>query len=287
MLIINLSTLHTLYPVSRGVRAFAELCDKYPLPEGGCFQSLPEIAQRYGNQGWVAYKYHQILGSVITPYRLGKLTTEEFLQEMLGIFSFINNPELLNTTGDRDRITNNRNNFLSTNHEREISDKDMCFALLEEAWNSLIEFIDDDVAKFQKVLDRSEVEKVCIVSNTNELNINYILNHLKQGYPDVAWNDVDLSVNKDSSELFIEIAPNISLCLSYKTHWFKTEIASTPSMLKKIVEQSEQFNPQIEVVSQYPKDLELAEEIGIPVHNLYTASEFFKDAPKRKFNISI
>ena len=277
--IVNLSSLHSLRSIKTGVDAFVELCDRYS--KTGCFSCCPSLFTKLSNTAWVMYFYQQNLSTLINPYKLGQINTHQFLEKILRIFNFLDDDTIIFDKNDRDRIVSNKNNFLSTKGISTLSDRNIALALLEEAWNAIIEFSDADAVKFDYVLSESKKEPIYLISNTNELNVHKILCLLKQKFPQITFNDVDLSVNSEGNNEFLEVAPNIFLCLSYKTHLFKTTSenkesqATTPSLLRHLVNKLQSDKSNIKVVSQYGKDLEEASRLDIPQSNLFSAESYY------------
>lgn len=283
--IVNLSSLHTLHPISSGVEGFAKLCDKYS--SRGCFSFCPSIFTKLTSKAWVAYKYQKNLNTLINPYKLGKISTQEFLARLLEIFNFLEDDRaLLFMQKDRCRIESNRDDFISTRGIQHLSNHHIALALLEEAWNNIIAISDADQAKFEHLLEQSNETPTYLISNTNELNVDKILGALKKGFPDVKWKLIDLSISNENPVEPLEVAPNLFLYLSYKAHTFKTASENrklnmtTPSLLRSLVNKLDADKADIKVISQYGKDLEEAEKLGIPKSNLQTAKDYFPESVK-------
>ena len=73
-LVVNLSTLHD-YSFLETVGAFSELCQKH---SNGCLQSMPGFFQYGSNYAWVMGEYLAKNPSLIEPYKLGSISTEDF-----------------------------------------------------------------------------------------------------------------------------------------------------------------------------------------------------------------
>lgn len=265
--IVNLSAIHTLDPVSKNLAAFTEICNRYSK---SCFSSCPGLFS-WTNHGWVAYQYYSKYKSLIEPYKLGHLDSNQFLENLVTLFSFLHQAEL-----DEDALIEQRLNVHFSSNVKH--------ALLEEAWNAGIRLDETAKDRFPLLVDRQE--PVYLVSNSNELNVLAILALLKAQNPTIKFTeDIDLSVTEDQKP--IEIAPNIYLCLSYRFRLFKTASQnnsvnphSTMSLLKHLVE-NEIKTPkaEIQVVSQFADDLVEAEKIGLPKENLHPANLFFNPLP--------
>jgi hypothetical protein len=213
------------------------------------------------------YQYYMYDKALIQPYKLGRIDTRQFLQNLLHIFSFLRGIEEDVTSLNRGR---------SYSHEAP-------FALLEEAWNAIIDLDETRFSRFPMlVAEASEVEPIYLISNTNELNVLKILRLLKEKNPDIQWvTPLDLSVVESKAP--IQIAPNIFLCLSYRYQLFKSVADnrsvnphSTMSLLTHLV--TEQLSgvttSDIRVVSQFDGDLDAAADLGI---SAVKADTFFND----------
>jgi len=282
-IIVNLSSLHTLESISVAMDAFTDLCDKYS--RSGCLDSCPRFFKSSFNKAWVGLIYQQNRKTLINPYKLGKMETLPFLDKLLEIFDFLRDEALEFDEEDRTRIEENREKYVITRGLSILCKEDIAMALLEEAWNSFIDFTESDKYKLEKLLKEAHKDSIYIVSNTNELNADKILSAIREMKPDISWFDVDLSVKADSDPM-LQLAPNIYLCLSYKAHAFKTATdneqmaVTTPTLLRQVVDDYDGEKSDIRVVSQYAKDLEEAEGLGIPKENLHEANHYFKESTK-------
>jgi hypothetical protein len=248
--IVNLSAIHTLRPIRSSLEEFARICDENSESSLCC---CPGFFQHYSNFAWVAWQYKSHFKDLIQPYKLGKLTTEEFLANLKCIFPFL---------------------------QAEDSDQQLI-----DAWNTIISLEGSFIDRFGYLAEEAtSADPVYLISNTNELNVIKILTLLKEKNPEIKFHDpVELSV--ESSFEPIEIAPNIYLCLSYRYQLFKTveqnntknnEISpySTMSLLNYLVEKQLK-SKDVDIISQYPNDLKEAQRIGISTDNLYSADDYF------------
>jgi hypothetical protein len=268
-LIVNLSTIHTLHPISKSVDAFVRLCNKYST---GCFSSCPTLFKSWSNYAWVMYQYKMNEKQLIQPYKLGTMNTEQFLRNLLDIFSFL-----------RDVVAEQE--VLVGLNEGESYSRNVASSLLENAWNEIIDLDDTSALRFPKLVGQSESEPIYLISNTNELNVLKIIRLLKEQNPDIKFiTPVDLSVRESKEP--IEIAPNIFLCLSYRYQLFKTVAEnrnvnphSTMSLLNHLVKEqlSDVDIADIRVVSQFGGDLSEAKRLDIPADNIFNADKFFNE----------
>lgn len=281
--IINLSAVHTLQSIHHGISAFARLRDKY---SSSTFSCCPSFFNHGANFAWVMYQYQKSLNTLINPYKLGHLTTEAFLNGLLEMFPFMTNPNLEISGADMQRLNDNKASLYALRNVDGPSVPDYAKALLEEAWNSIITFSDEDVAKIEKLFN--EEGDIYFMSNTNELNVFKILQWLQNHLP----NKVNL--NLDSPKItskgtlpVLQIGSEAHLVVSYLCHTYKTEQdntnaqvpKTTPHLLQAIV--SNVFSGRVDnivVVSQYPKDLESAEALGI--NSAQLAGDYFQSKPQ-------
>jgi len=269
-IIVNLSSIHTLHPVSKSVDAFVRLCNKYST---GCFSSCPTLFKSWSNYAWVMYQYSMNEKKLIQPYKLGAISTAQFLQNLLQIFPF-----LRDVRADEEAL-DGLNGGESYSH-------DFALSLLENAWNEIIDLDATRISRFRKLFAQAEIEPIYLISNTNELNVLKILRLLKQQNPLIPfYTSLDLSV-RDSKEP-IEIAPNIFLCLSYRYQLFKTlpdnhsaNPHSTTSLLNYLVKEqlSGVDTADISVVSQYPGDLAEATKLGIIADKAIHSDYYFNSS---------
>jgi hypothetical protein len=198
------------------------------------------------------------------------------------MFPFMANPELEISVEDIQRLDDSKASLYTLREVENPSRLDYAKALLEEAWNSIITFTDEDILKVEKVFE--EGVDIYFMSNTNELNVFKILSWLKTNFPE----KVDLSLAsptiKQQEDLpVLKIGLGKHLVASYLGHTFKTAEDNTnagvpnttPTLLQAII--GNVFNNEVDnvtVVSQYPKDLEVARKLGIKETSL--AGDYFK-----------
>lgn len=230
-IIVNLSTLHD-YSIYKTVGAFAALCKAH---SPSCFNSGSDfLGLKYGaNYAWVMSEYLSKYDLLIKPYKLGEISTDDFLENLSEIFYFMRNME------DAER------------HQ-----------LLAKAWTSSIEMSDEKMLRFASLLEKSKDEPVYIVSNTNEMDVRATINLLKQCNPEWNMND-NISIGVEHSQVPVELSPNLFLCLSYRYQLFKSVQNGTPGLIKQLIDNltsSEKVN--LTMVSNHKLDLMLAKDIG-------------------------
>jgi len=195
------------------------------------------------NYLWILKQYyaHQKL---LDAYKLGKIKDDQFLDSLLNVFSFLKN-------------------------NKQVEDPKK---LLANAWNEIISWDNESTSHLKQLLDSANHgEAIYLMSNTNPLNIEKILSLFEKHFPTIKWNKEALKTDRPSEP--IAIAPNVYLCLSYNYGLYKE---GTPGLLKSITQQLEEKG-KITVISQYPKDLEIARNLGLAAqaaNNFYTSASF-------------
>ena len=236
---VNLSTTHD-YSIDETAGAFVQICNQH---SNSCLQSMPGFFQNWTNYAWVMAQFHTNYVSVIQPYKLGKISTERFLENLSQIFYFMNN-----------------------------MDKSKRNELLANAWSSSIKLSTNTQNRFGKLVEQAADEPVYLISNTNELDVRAILNLLQVNNPDLEW-DKETDISIINSKEPIKILPNVYLCLSYRYGSFKEQTATTASLLEFI---SEQCPGSKTLVSQFPGDLEKGNLLGL--NNVLNAEEFYNSS---------
>ena len=224
-LAINLSTTHD-YSIDDTIAAFVTICNQH---NRGCLRRMPGFFQNFTNDAWVKLQLKLNYASVIEPYKLGKINTEQFLDKLAEIF-----------------------NFMDTMDEAERT------SLLITAWNSSIKITEKTKGRFAHILDSAKEEPVYLISNTNELNVRAILDLFKEKYPALPFNE-NIDISMKYSQEPVELLPNIYLCLSYRFGVFKTE-----GLLKHL---SDKISEPLTVVSQHHSDTAKAEQLELNVQN--------------------
>ena len=224
-LIINLSSLHK-YSISETVYQFVKMSNEYSQ---GYLSCAPFFVQNTFNYAWVMLKYNEHYKVFIEPYKLGRLSTDTFLDNLAAVF-----------------------NFLSELPREKRHD------ILASAWNSSISLDDEMIKRLSIIIEASKTQSVFLVSNTNELNMAAILKLFLHAFKEKCMESLDISI-KDSQEP-VEIMPNIFLCLSYRYCAFKDGYHSTASLIDLV---SQSLKDNVTVVSQFQPDLDKAKELGL------------------------
>lgn len=234
--IVNLSTTHD-YSINETIGAFVQICNQH---SNGCLQSMPGFFQNCTNYAWVMAKFHTNYASLIEPYRLGKITTEQFLDNLSQIFYFMN-----------DMNKSERNELLAS------------------AWSSSIKLSANTQDRLGMLLEKSVDKPIYLISNTNELDVRAIMGLFQKNHPDLEWNK-EANISLTHSKEPIKILPNVYLCLSYRYGAFKEQTATTVSLLEYI---SEQCPGSKTLVSQHPGDLKKGKLLELD--NVLNVEEFY------------
>jgi hypothetical protein len=234
--IVNLSTTHD-YSINETVGAFAQICNQH---SNACLKNMPGFFQTLTNYAWVTAQLHTNYASLIEPYKLGKINTEQFLDNLSQILYFLN---------DTDKSERN--------------------LLLAKAWSSSIKLSLNTQDRLSILVEKSTHEPVYLISNTNELDVRAILNLFQKNHPDLEWNkEADISITNSNEP--INIIPNVYLCLSYRYGAFKDQTATTVSLLEYI---SKKCPGSKTLVSQYPGDLKKGKLLDLD--HVFNAEEFY------------
>lgn len=236
-LIVNLSTVHD-YSISETLGAFVSLCDTY---SNGCLKGFPGI-YHMTNYAWVYGQFKLNYSTLIEPYKLGKISSEEFIGNLAKIFYFMDN-----------LTEENRN------------------ALLIDAWNKSIKITEHTESRFSFLAEKAQAEPVYIISNTNELDAIAILALIKKYNPLLKFKD-PINISIEASNQPVEIAPNMFLCLSYRYGAFKESTLNTASLLKEVTK--DMSKETVTLVSQHQGDLRTGQALGLK--DCQTAEEFFE-----------
>lgn len=274
--IINLSSLHSLRSETKMISIFAEICDKYAP---SAFNFCPSIFTHITNFSWVGFKFKENKPLLIDPYKLGKMETQEFLNRLLDVLSFLKDPNLQLLERDIARLNANKDSLFILRGISEPTQEDYVLALLEEAWNSIIIFNEEDLTKLQALLkDDSEI---ILISNTNHLNIERVLQIFK-----AQCNEILNFDNKEQGP--IQITKNIALYPSYQMGAFKIKLEDgTPGVLQYVFNEVLKGNSEdLLVISQFPNDLKEAIRLGIPEQQTMHAKKYYQSQFEQKLKIA-
>ncbi len=280
--IINLSSLIAmpkpyLERINTVIDALSVLCKKYNKPDL-CHAML--FANSFGSKAWLLMRYLNFKPSIIDPYKLGDIDTEQFLNKLLEQFSFLKDVEL----DEQDKQALGRLGPTTWAYQHNVANKE-AKALLELAWNDLIKLDDKYLRRISNVVDSANRKNpVFLIANTNELNIHHFLYLLRENGYDLKQS-LDTSLKHQKQPL--EVLPNVFLCLSYQYHASKLsgqlddEATEKDPMLKQvIVHDAQGFTHgdmmQLCFVSDYPAEQNVVSELGVPKINIKSSEEYFQ-----------
>lgn len=315
--IINLSSLHTLHLASLpaflsqgashpALRAFVSLSSKYSEISLACCRS--RFFATLSHLSWVITMFVQH-GALINAYKTGqsirirgelvRVTTEVFLDEMLHVFNFLNDADFIDE--DIRKIYDKREFLFNLSKIPNIKDmiydifldliatnkSNVAKALLEDAWNSIIDFTASDLEKWQFLGNLAhEDSPIYLISNSNELNILAILSKLLEN--GCIPNMPDSITTSQEEPPIIQIpGTQIFLCLSFNFGCFKADtVTGTPGIIRTLLDNTDIDRKHAEFISQFAGDLQEAATIGIPQSQLHRAEVFFAP-PRPSFHAKI
>jgi len=245
VLIVNLSSIHTLHSIESGIDAFGRLyrmtttLDAFGRPyqpydskkERCCWNPLGFFTTVY-DRAWVAWIYlsHK---QKIDDYKQGRTTTENFLNTMLSMFDFLkSNPKAKE--------------------------------LLVETWNATVEVTEEDK---QKLTFLREMDcPVYLVSNTNELMATKLLESF---FGEEGKALPDLTVGEGKAKI-IPIEKNIYFVPSYRWGLYKTD-----GLIENLCSEISSTEDKCILVSQHDADIQKAKELGM---QYFPANNFFHES---------
>lgn len=254
-IIANLSTIID-YDLEETIQEFVKLSKTY---SPSCFCGCPGFFQELNHSSWVKYQIF-MNETLIQNYRLGKLTTMEFICELAYIFSFLKEIE------EENFPICDPNDYLCTLPYHR---------LLEKAWNASIHISEHKKNRFIDLVIESK--PVYLVANTNELNIFKILKLLKSAHPNFVFSeriDEDILTTNENKRVLLgeQNGCPVYFYLSYHCQKFKTT-----GLIEDLISTFDAAGikrDNITVVSQHPADLETAEKYDII--NRYRDDEYFR-----------
>jgi hypothetical protein len=228
--IVNLSAVHQLKPIREVLNKFADLHYQYAPSWFGKWYGYSQLWTR------IQFFRNQTL---INNYKLGKITTDEFIKTLSTIFDFI--PSGKNPT-----------------------------QLLTDAWNSLIVWDAKSTERLKTLISKNE--PIYFISNTNPLNIEKIIEFFNENYPDITWQIPE----EATIAAPLKLADNFYLCPSYQFKEFKEGTPGLIAILKQYLLAKGEKLENILLVSQYKPDLVKAGTLGIKSEQ---ADQFFPAIP--------
>jgi hypothetical protein len=240
--ILNLSTIHALLPISKVLDNFAQLYYDY-----GSQWLYFEFLRKFYSKVWVIFKYLAMSGS-INDYKLGKINSEPFIQQLQTIFSFLPN--------------------------------DQSKELLTKAWDSLIVWNEESIKKLAYLTERLKKEgtKCYLITNSNQLHIKKIkfdIQNATQGEREWQWEKEKVENNT------FQVSGNVALMTSYENEIFKSD-GLIKNLVQQLLEKEAYRDKKITLISQYPADLDCAARLNI---NKEQPKDFFFSHLENDLNI--
>lgn len=285
--IFDLNCILTVHPISRVLDSFTRLCDLY-APPGHC---TPSIFQHPVNNLWVAIQFYKHEATLIRDYKLGHHSTHEFLSKLHKVFSFISEQALMFTAKTLEKIRNHTEDYvcLRGKSNSTLTYQDYAFALLEQAWNSLIDIEELDLYRFDKIYSITQKEPVYLVCNSNELHFDKIYRTLRKEFNfDLIYHWYDHPKLQDG---MLELAPNLYLVSSHLQNAPKTarDLPPTASnrtdFLEPLIKSLTLKGEPIQIIAKRYSNLHLsAKELGIKDEQIYADDEVLpKQLPRKKW----
>jgi hypothetical protein len=256
------------------IQAFAKLQSDYAPP------SIVSSILCCGMFGMPTYSYGWILNQIdwnlISQYKMGKMKTKEFLNQLLNVFSFLRDTNFSEEI-KRD-LFSDRENLISISDLsvlEALTPEHIALALLERAWLARMQFSEETDRKTQYFFDENTDEPVYIISNSNEMDCRATIKYLKTAYPSLPWlSDQELysAIQVPNQEINGGIPltrdSRLKLYVSYTHQAFKTGRAdetnmTTDNLLRKLVEQEKIDLDQTKLISQWRGDREMAQTLNI------------------------
>lgn len=271
--IINLSTLITLKPDQDLYSAFKRLSDTYSTDEDSYVKSLlPGILSSpisaVTDYAWVTSTISDCYETLIVPYKLGKISTQDFLDGFRKSFDFIEK-NIDYHPKEKTRIRDNREKYACLRDKGVLKKVDFARALIEEAWASAIEFTEQDYLKFDQ-LNQTINEDIYFITDGTELGMYKVVEALKKRFPNYDW----LSPAKLDNDGILQIAPHMFICSSHLAHTFKTtkenqhQGVKSISLIKHLINARELDPKYISLVSESDDDFVEGYQVGIPHDNM-------------------
>ena len=280
--LVNLSSLHTLESVDVAVAAFSKLSvDHYSAWQAPFLCCVPPslYAPLHRPFNYLATQWtlhgHQ---AEIRAYKLGEMTTEEFLKQIYRWMEFDRAKDP--SKEEMDFIFANREAFRDSLSVSDRLEYAFC-ALSEEAWNTMLTFHESDYAKFERLQElAAQGNTIYLIGNTNAMHVAKILRELRRHFPNADWLPEKQMGGKcelaQGESWFVPLTQSgrIVLAPSYRAGLEKTANPKGDSLMARLRREALKGIPagDIHVVSQFQADLTYGERQGFYT---YSAQEFF------------
>lgn len=291
--VVHLSSVLSVN-LSAAFSAFTEI-EKASMPfrpNPGCFNLNSSLIAKTR----IMTKYNSArTQQLINEYKLGKISTQNFLESMLNNFPGLEDaiqsrlekktsnelsPLLSNDFISKkiSEIQENRENYyvFKSGIESTISKHSLALAIIEDAFNQLITMTPKNAADLTKLINEAKASDSTILffANTNPLNLHRACLLMKEnGVTLIEKNNLEKANQNELITLNADSA--ISIATSYS---FETFSLIEPLFNGQLVDATDHF------VSPYKQDLEkVKRQIGVESQTLIQRSnDYFNSEPSRK-----
>lgn len=256
------------------IKAFAKLHTDYAPP------SVVSSVLCCGMFGMPTYSYGWIVSQIdwklISLYKIGKIKTKTFLNELLNVFPFLRDANFSEEI--KDNLFKNKENLISIcdlSSSEELTNEHIALALLEQAWLARMQFSEETDRKAQYFFDENTDETVYIISNSNEMDCRATIQYLRTTYPSLPWlsdQELDSALQIPDQELNggipLTVDGHLKLYVSYTHQAFKTGRAdetnmTTANLLGKLVQQEKIDLDKTKLISQWRGDRDMATTLNM------------------------
>lgn len=263
------------------IAAFAKMTDEYYQ---GCFNFHSNFFSRSSNYLWVMHQYQRQLQTTIYAYNLGKISTDQFLRDLLEVFTFLDDQSFVpdaKQAADLEKNKKNHLTFCAINDGERRTRQQYARGVLEQTWNMALAFHEADFAKLRKVIEAAGNEKIYLISDTNELHLYHIITHYFGQVLSLS-SDTKSYLNPDENE-FLNLTEQVVLFPSFCAQAFKSakdyayNDNITPTLLSLLVVKEQLDLTQTVLISHYQKDFDAARVHGFYKQNIIDAENYFSD----------
>ena len=227
--IFNLGVFHD-YSLDATIIEFVKVANRYSK---GCLGCMPGMFQNLVNHAWVRAQLQLNYKTLIEPYKLGLITTKQFLDGLSRIFYFMAEMDV----------------------ERR-------HAILSKAFSSSIKIGAHTQGRFNRAVETATADDpLVIISNTNPLDAVTILLQLQSQYRHLRFNKVDLDARNIQEP--IRLMEHVFLFLSFQVGKPKSKLDSTMTLIDKLRGTPHLGAGSMTLISQYEPDRKKAQALGM------------------------
>jgi len=238
--------------------------------------------------GWVL---NHIDWNLISQYKIGKMKTEVFLNHLLNVFPFLKDTNF--SEDIKQCLFKNKESLMSIRNLSNVEDLTalhIAHALLEQAWLARMQFSEETDSNVRHFFDKNQDKSIYIVANSNPMDFDTTIKYLITIYPDLAWlpekelrSAIDVPNEKANMGISLTTDGHVKMYASYTHQAFKTGHAdetnmTTDNLLKKLVEEEKIDLAETTFISQWSRDINMANELGIKVvtdsKNYFSPTDF-------------